>query len=241
MTMALMRLQKFLSAAGVCSRRQGEKHIRAGEVRVNAEVVTQLGTRIDPTVDRVEFKGQPVEYGSQLLYILLHKPKGVVTSCRHPGKKTVVDLIDIQERIYPVGRLDKDSTGLLLMTNDGRIHHGLLHPSFDHEKEYAVTVAEPISEEALARMRKGVVILEKRTRKARIRRLSPTRFRITLKEGRNRQIRRMVKEVGNRVVDLERVRMGHLKLGGLPNGKWRYLTEKEQKTLLTAIQIETGP
>lgn len=234
--MGLIRLQKFLSAAGICSRRQGEKHILAGDVSVNGEVATQLGTRIDPAIDRVAFKGQPVQHSPEPVYIILHKPEGVVTSCRHPGEKTVVDLIDIRERIYPVGRLDKDTTGLLLLTNDGSIHHRLLHPSFDHEKEYAVTLAAPISNEALDRLRKGVVIMGKPTRRARIRRLSANRFRMVLKEGRNRQIRRMAEAVEHRVVELKRVRMGNLTLSGLKAGKWRYLKPGERKALLAAAR-----
>ena len=132
-----------------------------------------------------------------LIYIALNKPVDYVTSCSHPGEKVVVDLVDIAERIYPVGRLDKDSTGLLLLTNDGRIHHRLSHPSFDHEKEYDVTVARPISDGALKKMRDGLPLMGTRTRPARISRLSARRFRIVLQEGKNRQIRRMVRKVGN--------------------------------------------
>ncbi len=147
-----IRLQKYLSSAGVCSRRQGERLILKGRVRVNGEVVTELGTRVNPERDSVDVDGQPVAVQKELIYIALNKPKGYVASCHQPGDKTVMALVVVPTRIYPVGRLDKESTGLLLLTNDGRLHHRLSHPSFDHEKAYDVTVTRPISEGALEKM-----------------------------------------------------------------------------------------
>jgi 23S rRNA pseudouridine2605 synthase/23S rRNA pseudouridine2604 synthase len=231
--MSEMRLQKYLSTAGVCSRRKGEKLIVAGKVAVNGEVVVELGTKIDPDQDQVEVDGKLVRPSHSLVYIALNKPKNYVTSCSHPGQKVVVDLVDISERIYPVGRLDKDSTGLLLLTNDGRIHHRLSHPSFDHEKEYDVTVARPIPDGALKKMSDGLPLMGTKTRPARITRISPRRFRIVLQEGKNRQIRRMVRKVGNEVTRLQRKRFASVKLGNLPPGKWRYLEENEKKFLLS--------
>jgi 23S rRNA pseudouridine2605 synthase/23S rRNA pseudouridine2604 synthase len=228
-----MRLQKFLSAAGVCSRRKGEEFIKAGRISVNGEVIVELGTKIDPDQDRVEVDGKAIQPSNTLVYIALNKPKDYVTSCSHPGQKVVVDLVDVSERIYPVGRLDKDSTGLLLLTNDGRLHHRLSHPSFDHEKEYDVTVARPISEGALKKMRDGLPLMGTKTRPARITRISPRRFRIVLQEGKNRQIRRMVRKVGNEVTRLQRQRFASIKLGNLPPGKWRYLSPGEKKSLLS--------
>ena len=134
-----MRLQKYLSSAGFCSRRKGEEYIRDGRVKVNGVTVTELGSKVDPQNDRVEVDQKLVQTDQKKIYIALNKPREYVTSCDHPGEKIVLDLVDIPERIYPVGRLDKDSTGLLLLTNDGRLHHRLSHPSFDHEKEYEVT------------------------------------------------------------------------------------------------------
>ena len=230
-----MRLQKFLSAVGVCSRRKGEEFIKAGRVSVNGEVIVELGTKIDPDQDRVEVDGKAIKPSNTLVYIALNKPKDYVTSCSHPGQKVVVDLVDVSERIYPVGRLDKDSTGLLLLTNDGRLHHRLSHPSFDHEKEYDVTVARPISEGALKKMRNGLPLMGTKTRPARITRISPRRFRIVLQEGKNRQIRRMVRKVGNEVTRLQRQRFASIKLGNLPPGKWRYLSPGEKKSLLTQL------
>ena len=229
--MSEMRLQKFLSSAGVCSRRKGEELIAAGKVSVNGKIVTQLGTRIDPARDQVDVEGQEIRLSRELIYIVLNKPAGYVTSCSHPGEKIVVDLVDVTGRIYPVGRLDKDSTGLLLLTNDGRIHHRLSHPSFDHEKEYDVTVARAISDGALSKMRDGLPLMGTRTRPARVTRISARRFRIVLQEGRNRQIRRMVRKVGNEVTRLRRLRVAGIKLGNLAPGKWRYLTAREKKSL----------
>ena len=231
--MSLIRLQKFLSQAGVCSRRKGEEYIKAGLVRVNNTVVTELGTKIDPVNDRVEFKGKVVTPENNFVYIALNKPKGYVTSCSQPGEKIVIDLIDIPQRIYPIGRLDKDSTGLLILTNDGNLHHRLLHPSFDHEKEYDVTVSSPITDGALQNIAGGMPMMGTKTRPAEIIRLSPRRFRIVLKEGKNRQIRRMVRKVGNHVTQLKRLRISNIELDRLKKGTWRYLTEKEIKALTT--------
>ena len=232
-TMSLMRLQKYLSQAGVCSRRKGEEYIKAGLVRVNNTVITELGIKIDPVNDRIEFNGNVVTPANDLVYIALNKPKGYVTSCSQPGEKIVLDLIDIPHRIYPIGRLDKDSTGLLILTNDGDLHHRLLHPSFDHEKEYDVTVSSPITDGALENISRGLPMMGTKTRPAEITRLSSRRFRIVLKEGKNRQIRRMVRKVGSHVTRLKRLRISNIKLKGLEEGVWRYLTEKEKKALTT--------
>ena len=231
--MSLIRLQKFLSQAGVCSRRKGEEYIKAGLVRVNNTVVYELGTKIDPLNDRVEFKGKIVTLENNFVYIALNKPKGYVTSCSQPGEKIVLDLIDIPQRVYPIGRLDKDSTGLLILTNDGNLHHRLLHPSFDHEKEYDVTVSSPITDGALKNIAGGLPMMGIKTRPAEIIRISPRRFRIVLKEGKNRQIRRMVRKVGNHVTQLRRLRISNIELDKLKKGTWRYLTEKEIKDLTT--------
>jgi 23S rRNA pseudouridine2605 synthase/23S rRNA pseudouridine2604 synthase len=230
--MSLIRLQKFLSEAGICSRRKGEEYIKAGLVSVNSHVVTELGTKIDPKKDRVAFKGRLVEPEDRFVYIALNKPKGFVTSCRQPGDKIVLDLVDIPERIFPIGRLDKDSTGLLILTNDGSLHHWLSHPSFDHEREYDVTVTRPIPDGALRTIAKGMPMMGTKTRPAKIERISSRRFRIVLKEGKNRQIRRMARKVDNQVARLRRIRVANIKLDKLTEGTWRFLTEKEKKELL---------
>lgn len=230
--MSDVRLQKFLSAAGVCSRRKGEELIVTGKIAVNGEIVVELGTKIDPDQDQVEVDGQVIQPAHTLVYIALNKPRDYVSSCSHPGEKIVLDLVDIPERIYPVGRLDKDSTGLILLTNDGRLHHQLSHPSFDHEKEYDVTVARPISDGALKKMRDGLPLMGTKTRPTRITRISARGFRIVLQEGKNRQIRRMVRKVGNEVTRLQRKRFAGIELGNLPPGKWRHLSRSEKESLL---------
>jgi len=230
-----MRLQKFLSAAGVCSRRKGEEYIKAGRVAVNSQIVVELGAKVDPAADLVQVDGIPVQSSQPLIYIGLNKPRDYVTSCSHPGERIVLDLVDIPRRVYPIGRLDKDSTGLLLLTNDGRLHHKLSHPSFDHEKEYDVSVAKPIANGALRKMAEGLPMMEIQTRPARVQRISARRFRIVLQEGKNRQVRRMVRKVGNKVTGLKRIRVANIKLGDLASGAWRHLKDQERRELLKIL------
>lgn len=230
-----MRLQKYLSSAGVCSRRKGEQLILAGRVSLNGVVVTELGTKADPDLDLVEVDGKAVHIRQDRVYIALNKPREYVTSTSHKGEQVVTDLVDVPQRIYPVGRLDKDSTGLLLLTNDGRLHHRLSHPSFDHEKEYVVRVAKPIPDGALERLTRGVPLMGTKTRPARIRRISRKQFNIVLQEGKNRQIRRMVRKVGNQVEELQRIRIANIQLGKLSEGDWRHLTKAELKPLLESL------
>jgi 23S rRNA pseudouridine2605 synthase/23S rRNA pseudouridine2604 synthase len=235
--MAWVRLQKFLADAGACSRRKGEAHILAGRVTVNGNVATTLGTKVNPETDTVCLDGRPVTLPTGNIYVMLNKPEGVVSSCRHRGEPVVTDLVDLPQRLFPVGRLDKDSTGLLLLTTDGRIHHRLSHPSFDHEKEYAVTVERPIDDQALGLLAKGLPLSGVMTRPTRVTRISKRRFRIVLMEGKNRQIRRMVQKVGHRVVRLNRIRVADLKLGTLARGAWRHLTEHERRRLLNRLGL----
>jgi len=234
--MPLMRIQKYLSSAGFCSRRKGEEYIKDGLVKVNGITVTELGTKVDPENDNIEVNQTLILSDQKKVYIALNKPSEYVTSCDHPGEKIVLDLVDIPERVYPVGRLDKDSTGLLLLTNDGKLHHRLSHPSFDKEKEYEVTVTKHITDGALKSLEKGMAMMGTRTRPAKIKRISSKRFRIILKEGKNRQVRRMVRKVGSRVSRLKRIRVSNIKLGRLSQGSWRYLGEKEKDCLLNTLQ-----
>ncbi len=231
----MVRLQKFLSSAGVCSRRQGEEYIKKGYVKVNGEVVIELGTKVDPTRDQIEIDRELIKEAQNRVYIVLNKPEGYVTSCKQPEDKIVLDLIDIPERIFPVGRLDKASTGLLILTNDGLLHHRISHPSHDHEKEYEVVLAKPIPNGALKKMEQGLPMMSTKTRSAKIEKISPTRFRIVLREGKNKQIRRMVRKVGNRVIRLKRIRISNIRLATLAEGQWRYLTEKEKKGLINML------
>ena len=233
--MTEMRLQKFLSRAGICSRRKGEEYIKAGWVKVNGKIVTELGVKVDPERDAVEVDSDAIRSDSAPTYIALNKPKGYVSSCDQQNEKIVLDLLDISQRVYPVGRLDKESTGLLLLTNDGHLHHRLSHPSFNHEKEYEVTVAKPLPEGALRKLAKGLPMMGTRTRPARVKRISARRFGIVLQEGKNRQIRRMIRKVGNQVTHLKRIRIANIKLGNLASGSWRYLTKIEKENLLKAL------
>jgi len=228
-------LQKFLSGAGICSRRKGEEYIKAGWVKVNGKIVTELGVKVDPDRDVVEVDSDAIRSDTALIYIALNKPRGYVSSCHQQNKKIVLDLLDIAERVYPIGRLDKDSTGLLLLTNDGHLHHRLSHPSFNHEKAYEVAVAKPLPEGALRKLADGLPMMGTRTRPARVKRTSARRFRIILQEGKNRQIRRMVRKVGNQVVDLKRIRIANIELGNLPLGRWRHLTKKEKDDLFKSL------
>ncbi len=222
-----MRLQKYLSKAGICSRRKAEEAMGQGLVKVNGKVVSELGTKVDIDKDIIEYKNKPVKIDNEFIYIALNKPEGYVTSCKDSNSKTVIELIDIKKRIYPVGRLDKDTSGLLLLTNDGELHNKLLHPSFDHEKEYEVHVKNKISDGELLQMENGIYLDGRKTRNAKIKRISETSFYILLKEGRNRQIRRMVEKTGNKVVKLKRIRFANITLNSLKKGEWRYLTKNE--------------
>ena len=225
-----IRLQKFLARAGVCSRRAAEELIVQGRIQVNGTPVTTLGTKVDPKADRVMFDGTRVclpEDGS-FVYIAANKPVGVVTSCaRKHNDRIILDLVPETERIFPVGRLDKDSQGLVILTNDGDLHNRLSHPSHNHEKEYRVTTAHPVKDTDLDAMARGMVIQGKKTRKATVTRISSHCFAIVLKQGMNRQIRKMVGKTGNRVTVLERVRMANVILGNLAPGAWRHLTPGE--------------
>ncbi len=224
-----MRLQKYLAHAGICSRRKAEEHILNGCIKVNHQIITKLGTMVDPQKDKIFFNQKPVVLKKEVakVYIALNKPIGYVTSCSQQKTKIILDLINIDERIYPVGRLDKDSKGLVLLINDGDLHNKLSHPSFNHEKEYIVTTVHPISEAALKNMAQGMIIDKVKTRKAKVKRLSKNKFNIVLKQGLNRQIRKMVAKAGNKVDILKRIRMANITLGNLKEGKWRYLTPKE--------------
>jgi len=225
--MSEMRIQKFIAHAGICSRRKAEQHILNGQVEINGQVIHAPGTKIDTEKDRVCMFGKPVVIRSKLIYIALNKPRGIVTSCSHPGEKVVIDLVNHPQRLFPVGRLDKESSGLLILTNDGNLHHRISHPSFNHEKEYRVTVRQKISNRELKKMADGIVFDEQKTRPAIVKRQSAREFNITLKEGRNRQIRRMLDQLNHQVTRLHRIRIDHIHIKQLKAGKWRYLTKNE--------------
>ena len=225
------RLQKLLSAAGVCSRRAAETYINDGRVTVNGRLA-QLGDRADPETDVICLDGKPVGGAEQHIYLMLNKPRGYVTTLSdEKGRKTVVELVsDCGQRVYPVGRLDLDSEGLLLMTNDGDFMQRMTHPSHEVSKEYHVTVFGPV-QGAVERLRAVTDLDGEPIRPAGVKVLRQTgqtaELAITIHEGKNRQIRRMCAACGLTVKRLRRVREHAVKLGSLPQGKWRHLTEAE--------------
>lgn len=230
------RLQKVLAQRGYGSRRACEELISAGRVRVNGEVAV-LGDRVDPETDAVEVDGRPAPLRAGLVYYLLNKPTGVVSTAQDThGRATVVDLVPEEPRVYPVGRLDFETEGLLLLTNDGELTNRLTHPSYGVEKEYLATVEPvPVAAGALRRLRDGVELEDGMTAPARVSQPSPGLLRITIHEGRNRQVRRMCEAVGHRVVRLVRVRIGPLSDRRLRPGEWRPLDPAEVRQLIEAM------
>jgi 23S rRNA pseudouridine2605 synthase len=225
------RLQKVLGRAGFGSRRAAEELIEAGRVTINDRVAV-LGARVDLVNDRVAVDGIPVGVRPDLVHYLLNKPAGVVTTASDPqGRPTVVELVPTEPRVFPVGRLDADSEGLLLLTNDGDLTHRLTHPSFGVDKEYLVEVDSEPSKADLARLRDGVELDDGRTAPAKVARLGERLLRITIHEGRNRQVRRMCEAVGHPVVRLVRTRIGPLTDRSLKPGEWRALTQDEVRAL----------
>jgi 23S rRNA pseudouridine2605 synthase len=230
-----MRLVKFVATAGVASRRASEELIRAGRVTVNGQPVTDpardVGERDEITVD-----GAKVRQPERRVVYAVNKPVDVVSTARDPqGRPTVVGLVPGTSRLYPVGRLDADSSGLILLTNDGDLAHRLTHPSFEVPKTYVAAVARaPVRDAALRALRSGVELEDGPTTPARVRRLADDRLEITIHEGRNRQVRRMCEAVGHPVRALERVAIGPLRLGRLPSGGYRRLTDTEVEELSSA-------
>ena len=225
------RLQKVLARAGFGSRRACEELIDAGRVEVNG-AVAHLGQRVDPESDRIAVDGIPVAVRAGLVYYLLNKPAGVVTTASDPqGRPTVLDLVPLEPRVFPVGRLDFDTEGLLLLTNDGELAHRLTHPSFGVEKEYLVEVQGRPSRATLRQLREGVELDDGRTAPARVSEIEPSMLRIAIHEGRNRQVRRMCDVVGHPVRRLVRTRIGPVAERGLRPGEWRPLTLAEVRGL----------
>jgi 23S rRNA pseudouridine2605 synthase len=224
-----MRLNAYLARAGIASRRGADDLIRAGRVRVNGEVAG-LATFVERS-DRVEVDGRPVE-PEPLTYVLLNKPAGVVTTARDPhGRPTVVGLVAHERRVVPVGRLDADTTGALLLTNDGPLAHRLMHPRYEVDKVYEVEVEGEPSDEALERLAEGVELDDGRTAPAHVRRIGPSRLELTIHEGRKHQVKRMLEAVGHPVQRLHRSTYAGLTLEGLEVGDWRELTAEEIRRL----------
>jgi 23S rRNA pseudouridine2605 synthase len=228
-----VRLVKFLAHGGVASRRRAEEIIQKGLVTVGGEVVTDPARDVGEG-DDVLVNGSPVAAETREVWAV-NKPAGVVSTAREPGDRpAVVELVDTRARLYPVGRLDADSTGLLLLTNDGELANQLTHPRYEVPKTYRAKLGKPIAERDLERLRKGVELEDGPTGSAEVRRLDKTEIEITLREGRNRQVRRMLEAVGNRVVTLQRVKFGPLALDDLQPGRARRLSDGEISELRDA-------
>jgi 23S rRNA pseudouridine2605 synthase len=227
-----VRLNAYLARAGVASRRGADELIRAGRVRVNGQVAG-LATFVERS-DRVELDGRPLA-PEPLVYILLHKPAGVVTTASDPhGRRTVVELVDVPQRVVPVGRLDADTTGALLLTNDGPLAHRLAHPRYEVDKVYEAEVEGEPDDETLRRLSSGVELEDSVTAPATVRRLGPSRLKLTLHEGRKHQVKRMCAAVGHPVRRLHRSGYAGLTLEGVPRGGWRELTAGEVAALRAA-------
>ncbi len=237
--MAKQRLNKFLAEKGICSRRQADELIAKGLVKVNGRVA-ELGLQVNDQ-DDIVVRGKKVRTGKPgKIYMAFHKPVGIMTSVDPSAKDTVRSFLQLKERVFPVGRLDVASSGLLILTNDGDLSEAITHPRYHHEKEYSVTVDREISDADLKRLESGIHVLGSKTKRARVKRESKYKFRIVLTEGRNRQIRRMCEALNYQVKALKRTRVMNIELGALPVGKTRPLSEGELKVLKRAIVQSKG-
>lgn len=228
-----VRLNKYISESGFCSRREADKLIESGLVTIDGIKAT-MGTKVSKG-QIVKVNGKLISKEEDLVYIVLNKPVGITCTTEHKVKGNIVDFVNHKKRIFPIGRLDKDSQGLILMTNDGDIVNKILRAGNNHEKEYIVTVNKPINEEFVRRMSNGIKILGQVTKKCYVKKESNNTFRIILTQGLNRQIRRMCEALGYEVVKLKRIRIMNINLGELRMGEWRDLTYKELKGLNNLI------
>lgn len=232
----LVRLQKFMAECGVASRRKSEELIEMGKVKVNGHVA-KIGDKVNPKKDLVTVRGKKINKEEKLYYIMLNKPRGYVTTVSDElGRKTVMDLVDVDARVYPVGRLDKDSEGLLILTNDGSFANALTHPKHNYAKVYRVTIRPAVNDEVLESLRNGIEIDGRKTVPCDVTVITEEEGRVVLefilREGRNRQIRKMCEAVGLEVARLKRISIGPVKLGMLRTGATRLLTDNEVKKLL---------
>ncbi|MEQ1849210.1 MAG: pseudouridine synthase [Candidatus Peribacteraceae bacterium] len=236
------RLQKILSARGISSRRKAEEYIEQGLVKVNGKVV-KLGDKADPEIDKIEVDGKVLEERATMKYFVMMKPVGVetVNITRTTGTRTVRDLLPrpLQGKVFPVGRLDKDSSGLLLFTNDGVLSYRLTHPKFTHDKEYEVIVDRPITPMVCRQIEEGIEMDGSRTKPLKAKKVGPTILRIILTEGKNRQIRRMIQHVGFTVKELRRIRIMTLTDPEMKIGTVRELSKKERELLLQSVGLES--
>ena len=233
------RLQKYLAQCGVASRRKCEELILQGNVQVNGVTVTELGTKINPEKDKIKFDGKDIKQSQKLVYILLNKPIGYVTTADDQfGRDTVLDLVKVKERIVPVGRLDMYTSGALILTNDGDFVYQVTHPKHEIEKTYTVTIKGIVQTSEVEQLRYGIKIDDYITKPARVKILKTdtekdiSRLEITIHEGKNRQVRKMCEAVGRKVLALHRSKIGGIGVKDIELGKWRYLTANEVQQIL---------
>jgi 23S rRNA pseudouridine2605 synthase len=226
------RLQKFMANCGIASRRKCEEIITAGRVAVNGIKITELGFKVNPEIDEVKVDNKSINLVSKKIYIALNKPVGYVSTVKDErNRPTIIDLIGIKDRIYPIGRLDFDTSGLILLTNDGEIYNRIIHPREVVNKVYVAEVKGKISKESIEKFSKGIDIGDYITAPGKIKVISSdkdkSKVEITIHEGKNRQVRRMCEAIGNSVITLKRISVGKIEVGNLELGKWRYLEESE--------------
>lgn len=233
-----IRINKFLSEAGVCSRREADRYIMEGKVKIDGEIA-QMGSKVKKG-NKVTFCGKPVSKEEKLVLIALNKPVGIVCTTDPREPDNIVDFINYGMRIYPIGRLDKDSEGLILLTNDGNIVNKILRAEYRHEKEYIVRVNKDITPDFIKKMSSGVPILDTETNPCEVYQINRNTFRIILTQGLNRQIRRMCEYLGYRVTYLQRIRIMNIQLGHLKVGSWRNVTDKEIMELNRLLKGKKG-
>lgn len=235
--MEKIRIQKYLSQAWICSRRKAEEYIEKWLIKVNGQTA-KIGESICPESDKVELLDKAIEEQKNFVYYKLNKPRGIETTCAQHNEKNIIDIMDVKERVFPVWRLDKETTWLILMTNDWRLANFLMHPRYEHSKEYVVDTFWPINDEQLDAMRKWLFILWSYTKEAIIKRLASGTFSITITEWRNRQIRRMVEKVWLGVKKLKRIRIENIELWNLDYGEYKHLSKAELKWLFDKLWIK---
>jgi 23S rRNA pseudouridine2605 synthase/23S rRNA pseudouridine2604 synthase len=232
-----MRLQKYLSQAGICSRRKAEEYISKWLVKVNWKIA-EVWQKINSKVDKVELLDEAVKIQENFVYYKLNKPRWIVTTCAQYKENAIIDIVDIKERVFPIWRLDKDTTWLILLTNDWRLANFLMHPKYNHEKEYLVSTFWPISDKAIDKLKKPMFILWSYTAWAKVKRASSWKVKITITEGKNRQIRRMIERVWYDVKTLKRIRIENIELWSLEPWEYVHLSNKEKKNLFEKLWIK---
>lgn len=231
-----LRIQKYLSQSWICSRRKAEEYIKEWLIKINWKIA-EIWESINPEVDKIEFLNKAIIDQKNQVYYKLNKPRWIETTCAQHNEKNIIDIIDIKERVFPIWRLDKETTGLILLTNDWRLANFLMHPKYEHEKEYVVETFWSISDEQLDTMRKWIFILWSYTKEAEIKRISAWKFSIIITEWRNRQIRRMVENVWSRVKKLKRIRIENILLWTLKSWEYKQLSKFEKDELFKRLNI----